>query len=130
MTMVPQDFKDAVRDAFSSAVKRLDIDVTEAARQLRVSRQVMHRYLGGTALPSVEVLYRACLAWNLKIQYRGFEFGSCALLPMGEADRPQSVPHQPKISFEDVRTRDLALKVVSQSERHVDLQLSLKVAKG
>lgn len=123
------EFREAVRSALKDEIDRREIDVTTAARLLRVSRQVMHRYLNGAALPSIEVLYRACDLWKLRISYRGVEFGACSLEDAGQSAAAPPEDRQTSFSFEEVDARDFAVRITSQSERHVDLQLSLRVGR-
>src|SRR5712692_8823691 len=61
--------------ALSEAIRVNSLPVSRAARILGVSRQSLYQYLRGGALPGMDVLHRACIAWNIKIHYRGVQFG-------------------------------------------------------
>jgi transcriptional regulator with XRE-family HTH domain len=128
-TFMNTEFREAVSSALREALQQKGLEVARAATELRVSRQIMHKYLKGTALPSIEVLYRACEVWQLRISYRGVEFGACSVTggtDYGKRD-VEVQNRQASFSFESVKSRDFSVKVVGRSERGVELQLALRV---
>jgi DNA-binding XRE family transcriptional regulator len=55
--------------------------VTEAARDLGVSRQCIYDIKKGKYCPSLALVHRACDVWNLKFNFRGLRVGKGTLRP-------------------------------------------------
>jgi transcriptional regulator with XRE-family HTH domain len=96
-------FRDEVAQGFDRARKDRGLNQTEAARELGVTRQAFSQYILRKTTPQSEILARACTRWNLKLRYRGHEFGAPAFaqtrkqaertdsFQLGLFDRPQRV---------------------------------------
>ena len=79
------------KQAASLIVKRLDaMTVSEAARQLGVSRQAIYDIKKGEYCPSLALVQRACQVWGLEFKFRGLQVGT-KTLPM-----KTEVKHAPK----------------------------------
>jgi hypothetical protein len=123
------EFKDAVSTALKNALDKNQLDVTEAAQTLGVSRQIMHKYLAGKALPGIDVLYRACSIWDMRIEYRDHIFGAFSLAEA--AQRPEREPKKQEspalFSFQDAED-NFAVKITARSERHL-VQLAVRLVR-
>lgn len=49
------------------------ISISQAARDLKVSRQAIYDYRDGNFCPSLAVIRRACKAWNLEFEVYGMK---------------------------------------------------------
>jgi hypothetical protein len=124
----PDDLPHLIGKALGKAIKDRELTVVEAAAQLRISRQSLHAYLGGHACPSVEILYRACLLWNIVVSYGGYNFGVRSKSKRKQAhqtlkQRSISLP----FTFEEVRKRDVEIELGKKTPRSVQLRLFLNV---
>jgi DNA-binding XRE family transcriptional regulator len=135
MKKPPKDLQEAVRDAFRNFMVEKGLTPSMAARALGVKRQSMHDYLKeeNGSLPSVEVLYKACQEWKIKIVYRGWTLGVDELKPGvdglkasgGDSSKPSS---QAEFDFNRVAPADIGVRITSQSVNHLDLSLLIKRA--
>lgn len=78
---VARKFQDAIDHRFSS--------VAEAANDLGISRQRLHKYLRGDAIPQADLLLMAMKRWRLRIICFGSEFSHTEQLTVVDSDSRQ-----------------------------------------
>jgi DNA-binding XRE family transcriptional regulator len=77
------------KQAAGLIVARLDaMTVSEAAKQLGVSRQAIYDFKKGDYCPSLALIQRACEVWDLEFTFRGLQVGKKTLQPKTHAKRP------------------------------------------
>jgi transcriptional regulator with XRE-family HTH domain len=120
-----------LRDSFAAELKRAlerhRLTVTAAAKELEVSRQALHAYLKGDAMPRAKVFARAVKLWDIE-----FHFGNQAFnksdFPSPAAPKPVSVPKQITLweKLDTIKQEDLqiAVKRVGR-ELRVSVQISI-----
>src|SRR5258708_4991475 len=91
--------RNRIGDAFAAALEQMLKEtpgrtISDAAKQLGVSRQAFHAYLNGN-LPRRKTLNRAMHLWNLKIDLREHSFDKEAFgANQGEIEEQVSQPAQ------------------------------------
>lgn len=96
----------------------------DAARVLKVRRQMVYNYEKGKCLPSLEILTRAASAWGVT-----FELGGCKILPGKQEGRTKKRPNliQQALPFlGGVREADVEVVSVGPAGRGI-LQVKLKI---
>ena len=68
------DFRKEVARTFREAIQERFSSDAEAALDLGISRQRLHKYLRGSATPQADLLLFAVKRWNLTIRCDGGEF--------------------------------------------------------
>jgi hypothetical protein len=99
-----------------------------AARQLGISRQAMNLYLREKATPGSEILRRACLLYNLKLDvgWQTLDSGSF------RNPKPQAAPPVQLTIFDaisEVVDRQLEVKVLRKGVHSIDLKVSIDFKK-
>jgi transcriptional regulator with XRE-family HTH domain len=122
-------FRSEIAKGFREAIKRRDITLLQAARDLGVSRQALHAYLRGGATPRGEVLRRACKLWGLTLNYKGLAFGSGSF---GSRRRAHTRAVQLELplrdALENLGTDDLDVKLLRADAGSIELQVRIKLA--
>jgi transcriptional regulator with XRE-family HTH domain len=103
----------------------------EASDILRVSRQMLDRYLKGRATPAPDVVLRAMKAWNFTLRYRGRELGTSYFTrPDGIATEP--TPVQLELALADIiaalNQRDVQVSILKKAADSIQLQVLIKFA--
>ena len=96
----------------------------DAAKVLRVKRQMVYNYEKGRCLPSLEVLIRAANAWGVT-----FELGGCKIFPRKDEGGPSKRPvaiQQALPFLEAVREADVEIVSVGPAGKGT-LQVKLKI---
>jgi transcriptional regulator with XRE-family HTH domain len=78
-------FRAEVATKFRDECESRGLSQAQAAAELGVTRAAFHQYVKGKTTPQAAILARACIRWNLKLQYRGQEFGGHAFATEGAA---------------------------------------------
>jgi|SRR5450755_3820232 len=105
-----------IGDAFATALRRMlnekGLTIGAAAKELKVSRQAFHAYLGGT-LPRRKKLHSAVHMWNLKLDLGQYSFGKEAFGRELQKGRAAPTPSQPLLweALDSVREEDLQVSV-------------------
>jgi transcriptional regulator with XRE-family HTH domain len=102
---------------------------TRAAKELRVSRQMLYQYLSGKSLPKREVLQRACDAWGLKINYRDLIVSSESFTTPSvesESPGPAQLDLDLQEAIEKLGDEDLAVRVLRKDNGRIELQVDLR----
>jgi transcriptional regulator with XRE-family HTH domain len=118
------------------ALHRHKLTVVDGARKLGISRQSMFAYIAGDACPSVEILYRACALWGIVICYGGMRFGVRGKDHSRENEKKTSRLTAKKASgqldlpftLEDLRSRDVQVKIGKKTPHSAEVQLSIRIA--
>ncbi|MGA2713373.1 MAG: hypothetical protein ABSG41_09715 [Bryobacteraceae bacterium] len=101
-------------------ISRNDLTDVEAARILGVRKQMIKPYRQGLTMPGTQVIARACVYWNLRFSYQGFEISANNFVPSNGL--PQAVPDQLKLPFDE----PLEFRGVSSSIRDIELTISFR----
>jgi transcriptional regulator with XRE-family HTH domain len=124
-----QDILDEVKAKFSSVIgdQKGKVPVHLAAEKLNVSRQMLHRYITGKAIPRADVLIAAMHEWpTLVITYRGLDVTAGYRQDTDASQRPQ--PKQLRL-FEladEISNRDLEVTVAKTSAEGIELNVRIK----
>jgi len=99
----------------------------DAARELGISKQRLHKYLKGEMMPGSDFLCQVARKWNLEFEYRRVKFGAAAfeaVLPVakGQADQLVLFDTQQVLSNEKWEVR-----VHRRRPGHVDLSIEIKI---
>jgi len=103
------------------------VSISQAARDLKVSRQAIYGFKDGTYCPSLAVIQRACAAWKLDFGFRGMKISKESFKPKKPArDQPPEV----QLTFFDLwdQLKDQRMTVVRA--RHVDgaVEMTLRIS--
>jgi transcriptional regulator with XRE-family HTH domain len=117
-----------IAKSFRTVLASRRISKTQAAKELRVSRQMFHQYLKAKSLPKRDVLQRACDAWGLRINYRGLIVDRESF-PAGAPESGGSSPSQLKLDLQEAIARlenqDLGIRILRKGNGRVELQIDL-----
>jgi transcriptional regulator with XRE-family HTH domain len=102
------------------------IPVHEAARILNVSRQTVHRYLNGEVMPRGDVLMAAFQAWGLVLRYRGIDVTTASAVLTPQTDTAQPVQLGLFDLVEDLKERDIEVRIARKSVESLELNVRLK----
>jgi transcriptional regulator with XRE-family HTH domain len=105
-------------DAYISQHGLTDV---EAARILGVRKQMIKPYRQGRAMPGTQVIARACIHWNLRFSYQGFEISASSFVPSN--GRPQAIPNQLHLPFGE----SMEFRGISPRVRDVQMTVSLRL---
>lgn len=110
--------------------KLKSISVSQAARDLKVSRQAIYGFRDGTYCPSLAVIQRACSEWELEFSFRGMRVSRDSFKPKKRSRREQSAEQPPQLTFFDLwdQLKDQRMTVVRA--RHVDgtVEMTLRIS--
>jgi predicted transcriptional regulator len=100
--------------------KLKSISVSQAARDLKVSRQAIYGFKDGTYCPSLAVIQRACSEWKLEFSFRGMQVSRDSFKPKKRRRGEQSAEQPAQLTFFDLwdQLKDQRMTVVRA--RHVD----------
>jgi hypothetical protein len=117
---VDPEFNRNVCAEIDAYISKNDLTDVEAARVLGVRKQMIKPYRQGLSMPGTLVIARACVYWNLRFSYQGFEISASNFVPSN--GRPQGVPDQLKLPFGE----SVEFRGVSSSVHDVQLTVSFK----
>jgi transcriptional regulator with XRE-family HTH domain len=126
--MATDPFRAEIAGRFDEAIRNHRISKAQAARDLRVSRQMLYQYLAGKSLPKHDVLRRACEVWKLQLNYKEF-IVTATSFPQPERQRPMTQPKQLDLlaAVEALRNEDLDLKILRKTNGRIELKLELRL---
>jgi len=110
----------AVADEFRRILSENKLTKTQAARDLRVSRQAFYSYLDGTSLPRKRTLVRAIELWNFNIAVGGVPLDPASFIEPDAALRPRQLLLWE--ALDGIRTEGLKITV-----KRVDSTLNVEV---
>jgi len=119
----------AVAESFHGVLASRGMSKARAARELRVSRQMLHQYLKGKSLPGRDVLQRACDAWGLKINYRDLIVSTDSFPPPGpegQAPVPKQLDLDLQEAIEQLGNDDLAVRILRKDNGRIELQVDVR----
>lgn len=103
----------------------------EASDVLRVSRQMLDRYLKGRATPGPDVVLRAMKAWNFTLRYRGRELGT-SYFTRPHFIATEQTPVQLELALADIiaalNQRDVQISILKKATDSIQLQVSIRFA--
>jgi hypothetical protein len=107
------------------------ISVSQAARDLKVSRQAIYGFKDGTYCPSLAVVQRACSEWELEFSFRGMRVSRDSFKPRKRVRSERSAEQPPpQLTFFDLwdQLKDQRMTVVRA--RHVDgaVEMTLRIS--
>lgn len=113
---------------FREAIGAQRISKTQAARDLGISRQMLYAYLNGKSRPRHDVLERACTAWNLQLNYKGFLVTAKAFgRPSAVAPPPNPVQLDLFAAVGALRDQDLDVHVLRKDQGRIELRVELRL---
>lgn len=122
---------DALRTEFAAQLSKAirGLSKKAAADKLKVSRQMLNRYLKGKSTPSAEIVKRACEEWKLTLSVRGFEFkgGAFETRPKRRSEASKVAQLNMLDLFEKIKNNQLEAKIVGREGDSFCLQLRIKV---
>jgi transcriptional regulator with XRE-family HTH domain len=129
---MPQSSKNtvALREEFATRLSKAIVGISrqEAAEKLGVSRQMLTRYLNGTATPGGEVIRKACAHWKLTLSVRGFEFtGDAFDIPRQRLKAVRGTQLNLLELLDKLRNDQLQAKIVGREGDSLFLELRIKV---
>jgi hypothetical protein len=119
------------KQAAALIVEKLkSISVSQAARDLKVSRQAIYGFRDGTYCPSLAVIERACSEWKVEFGFRGMQVSRNSFEPKRRGRNEQSTEQPAQLTFFDLwdRLKDQRMTVVRA--RHVDgaVEMTLRIS--
>ena len=117
-----------IAEHFRNVLASRRMSKTRAAKDLRVSRQMLHQYLKGKSLPKREVLQRACDLWGLKINYRDLIVSAGSFPPVREETGvpPKQLDLDLREAIEHLGNQDLAIRILRKDNSRIELQVDLR----
>jgi hypothetical protein len=110
--------------------KLKSLSISQAARDLKVSRQAVYGFRDGTYCPSLAVIQRACEVWNLEFGFRGMMISKNSFKPKRASKTYQKPDQEVQRSFFELweQLRDQRMTVVRA--RHVDgaVEMTLRIS--
>ena len=106
------------------------LSISQAARDLKVSRQAIYDFKDGTYCPSLAVIQRACEVWKLEFGFRGMTISKDIFKPkkLPKGQRPPD--QETQYTFFDLwdQLQDQRMTVVRA--RHVDgaVEMTLRIS--
>jgi predicted transcriptional regulator len=104
------------------------ISISQAARELKVSRQAIYGFKDGTYCPSMAVVQRACEVWKLEFGFRGMKISKDSFKPK-KSKRDQEPP-ETQLTLFDLwdQLKDQRMTVVRA--RHVTgaVEMTLRIS--
>ncbi len=126
--IMDKDLQEQIGKQLKKAIAKERLSIVQAARQLGISRQSLHSYLGGAACPRLDILYRACLLWDVVISYNGYRFGIRSKSRKKQGAHILNSRQLPlAFTFEDVKSRDVDITLGKKTSRSVELRLSINI---
>lgn len=118
-----------IAESFRKVIADRRMSKTKAAKELRVSRQMLYEYLKAKSLPKREVLQRACDAWGLRLNYKELIVSKESYaVPNVKSNAP--VARQLKLdlreAIEQLGNEDLAVRILRKDNGRIELQVDLK----
>lgn len=121
----------ALRTEFAAQLSKVirGLSKKAAADKLKVSRQMLNRYLKGKSTPSAEIVKRACEEWKLTLSVRGFEFkgGAFETLPKRRSEAARAAQLSLLDLLEKVRNDQLEAKIVGREGDSFYVKLRIRV---
>jgi transcriptional regulator with XRE-family HTH domain len=132
--MIKDPFRAEIAQKFKEAIATLRISKAQAARDLNVSRQMLYEYLGQKSTPKHSVLRRACVAWNLELDYKGLIVNSSAFPPaitprVADVHGPWQLDLDLQTAIEHLRDEDLLVRILRKDNGRIELRVELKFLK-
>jgi predicted transcriptional regulator len=82
-------------------VERLkSLSISQAARDLKVSRQAIYGFKNGMYCPSLAVVQRACEVWKLEFRFRGMKISKESFKPKSSTWKQPSDQEAQRTFFE------------------------------
>ena len=119
----------AVAESFKSVLASRRLSKTRAAKELRVSRQMLYQYLKGKSLPKREVLQRACAAWGLKINYRDLIVSTESFpSPTVGAETPpaKQLDLDLREAIKQLGDENVAVRILKKDNGRIELQVDVR----
>lgn len=100
---------------------------SQAARELRISRQAVSLYLKQKATPSGEIVRRICERWNISLNVEGMVVAESTYRKRvsGPVQAPPlQLPLLPA-AIDSLENKDLKVKIVKKVEDAIELKVSI-----
>ena len=121
-------FRRDIATQFRAAMAKRDLNQTEAARELAITKQALSQYLREKSTPQSEILARACAKWAITVRYRDTEFKLGALGAVRTRTNPEALQLD---LFREPQVFENAHMVVSVARSHRStLQVTIKMKQG
>ena len=123
-----RSFRRDIANQFRAAMTKRQLNQTEAARELAITKQALSQYLLEKSTPLGEILARACAKWGITVRYRDTEFKLGALEAV--RTRPTSEALQLDLFREpQVFENEHIVVSVARAQRST-LQVTIKMKQG
>lgn len=101
----------------------------EAADVLKITRQMLNRYLKAKSTPGGEVIKRACERWKFSLSVRGFEFkgGAFDTQPKRRSETAKAAQLNLLDLLDKIRNDQLEARIVGREGDSFYLKLRIKV---
>lgn len=133
-----QNFRQAVKDAFTEVIRKRRGDLERAGLEIGSSRQALQQYADG-GVPGADVLLTALLMWQMVVQIndpsaragetKGWECSIKTRLSPVKAARTQPMQLPLFQAIDDLGEQDLELKIVRKGTRSIELGLEISFPK-
>lgn len=122
---------DALRTEFAAQLSKAirGLSKKAAANKLKITPQMLNRYLKGKSTPGAEVVKRACDEWKLTLSVRGFEFkgGAFDTPPRRRSEAARLAQLNLVDLLDKIRNDQLEAKIVGREGDSFYLELRIKV---
>ncbi len=110
--------------------KLKSLSVSQAARDLKVSRQAIYGFRDGTYCPSLAVVQRACEAWKLEFNFRGMKISKGSFKPTKLPTDQPSVQQSQRTFFElwdQLQNRRMTVVSARRVDGRVEMTLRISI---
>lgn len=123
-----REFRREVARRFRTAMRARGLNQTQAADELRITKQALSQYLCEKSTPQGEILARACAKWGVRLRYRDAEFTRGAF----GADRSVGVSESVQLDLfrEPQIFENPSMVVTLARSRKATLQVTIKMKRA
>ena len=118
-----------VRAATLIVEKLKTLSISQAARDLKVSRQAIYDFRDGTYCPSMAVIQRACEVWKLEFGFRGMKISKDSFKPE-KSSKGKSSDQETQRTFFDLwdQLQDQRMVVVRARRVNGAVEMTLRIS--
>jgi hypothetical protein len=110
--------------------KLKSLTISQAARDLKVSRQAIYDFRDGVYCPSLAVIQRACAAWKLEFNFRGMKVSkdSFRTKKVSADQQPESLQDQLNLFDLWDQLQDQRMTVVRARRVNGSVEMTLRIS--
>jgi transcriptional regulator with XRE-family HTH domain len=118
-------FRGDIADLLGKQMKKRNLNQTEAAKELGITKQALSQYLLEKVTPQAEILAHICAKWDVTIPYKGKEFGRKAFRVEERLEKPEIA--QMDLFKEPQRVENDRVVVILSRSKQATLEISIQL---